>query len=67
MLVVVMTITPLNIAMSVAVDSIAVLETIRPVIPLTASGTTRQIEQSHHHTQAEQRHPIRIFHLITPV
>ena len=67
MLVVVMAITPLNIAMSVAVDSIAVLETIRPVIPLAASGTTRQIEQSHHHTQAEQRHPIRIFHLITPV
>jgi hypothetical protein len=66
MLVVVMTIAPLNIAMSVAVDSVAVLETIRPVIPL-ASGTTRQVEQSNHHTQTEQRHPIRIFHLITPV
>jgi hypothetical protein len=68
MLVIMMTIAPLNIAMSVAVDSIAVLETIRPVVPLAAAaGTTRQIEQSHHHTQAEQRHPIRIFHLITPV
>jgi hypothetical protein len=66
MLVVVMTIAPLYIAMSVAVDPVAVLETIRPVILLNA-GTTRQIEQSHHHTQPEQRHPIRIFHSITPV
>jgi hypothetical protein len=60
-----MTIAPFNIAMSVAVDPVAVLETIRPVI-LLDSSTTRQVEQSHHHTQAEQRHPIRIFHLITP-
>ena len=66
MLVVVMPIAPVGIAMSIAVDSIAVLETIRPVI-LLDSGTTRHVEQSHHHTQAEQRHPIRIFHLITPV
>jgi hypothetical protein len=66
MLVVVMTIAPLYIAMSVAVDPVAMFETIRPVIPL-ASGTARQVEQSNHHTQAEQRHPIRIFHLITPV
>ena len=66
MLVVVMTIAPLNIAMSVAVDPVAMFETIRPVI-LLDSGTTRQVEQSNHHTQAEQRHPIRIFHLITPV
>ena len=66
MLVVVMAIAPVGIAMSIAVDSIAVLETIRPMI-LLDPGTTRQVEQGHHHTQAEQRHPIRIFHLITPV
>jgi hypothetical protein len=66
MLVVVMTIAPVGIAMSVAIDSIAVLETIRPVI-LLDSGTTRQVEQGNHQTQAEQRHPLRIFHLITPV
>lgn len=66
MLVVMMTVAPFNIAMSVAVDSVAVLETIWPVI-LLDPGTTRQVEQRHHHTQADQRHPIRIFHLNTPV
>ena len=66
MLVVVMTIAPLNIAMSVAVDPVAMFETIRPVI-LLYPGTTRQVEQRNHYSQADQRHPIRIFHFITPV
>ena len=65
MLVVVMAIAPVGIAMSIAVDSIAVLETIRPMI-LLDPGTTRQVEQSNHYTHADQRHPVRIFHLILP-
>jgi hypothetical protein len=60
-----MPIAPLHIAMPITIDPIAVLETIRPVIPLNP-GTTRQVEYSNHHSQAEQRHPIRIFHLIAP-
>jgi len=66
MLILMMPIAPPHVAMSIPVHPVAVLKTIRPVILLNP-GTTRQGEKSNHHTQAEQRHPIRIFHLITPV
>jgi hypothetical protein len=58
-------IAPAHVAMAVAIDSVAVLKTIRPVI-LLDPGTTRQVEQSNHYTHADQRHPVRIFHLILP-
>src|SRR5580698_1625125 len=58
-------IAPAHVAMAVAVDSVAVLKTIRPVI-LLDPGTTRQVEQSNHYTHADQRHPVRIFHWILP-
>jgi hypothetical protein len=66
MLILMMPIAPAHIAMSIPIHPVAVLETIRPVILLDPSAT-RQVEESNHYTQAEQRHPIRIFHLITPV
>jgi hypothetical protein len=59
-------IAPARLSMAFAVDSVAVLKPIRPVI-LLYPGTTRQVEQRNHYSQADQRHPIRIFHFITPV
>jgi hypothetical protein len=66
MLILMMTIAPVHLAMAVAIDPVAVLPTIRSMIPI-APSTTRQVEEGNQHAQAEQRHTARIFHCIAPV
>ena len=66
MLILMMTVAPVHLAMAVAIDPVAMLPTIRPMIPITP-GATRQVQQGHQHAQAEQRHTARIFHYIAPV